>query len=205
MDELLQPVSIPATHVSEISTDNSDICDIQENDFLLFGDKTLVLNSVLAYAYHTLGPINTKLLSHQLCEFYDGDKLLSAYKLICSLNASSKRALRQRQNPNTWNSNSLALHIINQVRDLQNSKSDIIFASLDLNVPLRELSKPSSSASNTMKKLLNFGKKDMTDKGCQCDISKSVSEDASIMSGTATNATTLIYCLSMVTQNSCRQ
>ena len=82
MDELLQPVSIPATHVSEISTDNSDICDIQENDFLLFGDKTLVLNSVLAYAYHTLGPINTKLLSHQLCEFYDGDKLLSAYKLI---------------------------------------------------------------------------------------------------------------------------
>ena len=31
-----------------------------------------------------------------------------------------------------------ALHIINKVRDLQNSKSDI-FASLDLHVPLREL------------------------------------------------------------------
>ena len=181
-----QHITRPATLISGInynssgtSFDNSDICDIQENDFLLFGNKTLVLNSVLAYAFHKLGPINAKLLSYQLSEFYNVDKLLSAYKLVCSL-CPNPRNLRQKQDPRDWKINTLSQHILNQIKDLQNLDSDIIFASLDLDVPLRELSKPPSNAATGMRKFLNFGKKEMSDKGCQCPSVTSVSSNTTI-------------------------
>ena len=48
---------------------------INENDFLLFGNKTLVLNSVLAYIHRKHGPINSKLLCSKISEFYDYENL----------------------------------------------------------------------------------------------------------------------------------
>ena len=146
--------------------------DIEEDDTLIIGNKTLVLNSVLAFVHNILGPINSKLVTNQLSEFYSRKKLLGAYKLGASL-LPQQRILRQSPDPCTWKTLLICHHIISTVQLLR--QENIWFASLNLDVPLvplYDIPKTSDTASSNpfWKFLTNRKSKPYLDKFTQCDL-----------------------------------
>ena len=155
-----------------ITSDSEPTEEIEEGIALIVGNKTLVLNSVLAFVHNILGPINSKLVTNQLNEFYSRKKLLKAYKLATQL-LPQKRELRNTPDPITWKTLLICQHIVNTVQILRSE--NIWFASLNLDVPLvplYDISKsPETGSSNSIWKFLtNRKSKPFLDKYTQCDL-----------------------------------
>ena len=145
--------------------------DIDEHTTLIMpGNKTLVLNSVLAFVNHTLGPINSKIIANQLSEFYSREKLVKAYT-VGSLLLPNQRLLRQKPDPLAWKNSVLCQHIINIIILLR--EENIWFASLHLDVPmvpLYDITKSPDSRNSFWDFIIKKKKQPIFDKYCQCNI-----------------------------------